>query len=71
MLEVLILSVIILFASMALLSIRIIIKKNGRFVNTHIGSNPAMRKKGIKCVKTQDFEAGVQMNLIERIQQGL
>jgi len=42
---------------MVLLSVNIIIKKNGKFPNTHIGGNPAMRKKGIKCVQAQDFEA--------------
>ena len=69
MLEVVILSVIILLVSITLLCIRVIFKKNGRFVNTHIDSNPIMRKKGIKCAKAQDFEAGIKMSLYDRIQQ--
>jgi len=71
MFEVVVLSIIILLTCMALLSVRVIIKKNGRFSNTHIGANPAMRKKGIKCVQAQDYEAGIQKNLFERIQQEL
>ena len=54
---------------MVLLCIRVIIKKNGRFVNTHVGGNQALRKKGIKCAQTQIFEASAQRGLIERIQQ--
>ena len=69
MLEVLVLSTIILLLCVVLLSVRVIFKKNGRFVNTHIGSNTAMRKKGIRCVQTQVFDANVQMGLSERIQQ--
>jgi len=42
---------------MVLLCINIIVKKNGKFPNTHIGGNPALQKKGIKCVQAQDFEA--------------
>jgi hypothetical protein len=51
-----------------MLCIRIIIKKNGRFPNTHVEGNPALREKGIKCVRAQDFEAGLRMNLFERLE---
>jgi len=71
MLEILVISTIILLLCVVLLSVRVIFKKNGRFVNTHVGSNPAMRKKGIKCVQAQDFDAGIQMNLSERIKREL
>ena len=47
----------IIAISIALLSITIIIKKNGRFPNTHVGGNKAMRKRGIKCVQSQDKDA--------------
>ena len=48
---------IIIAASVVLLSITIIIKKNGRFPNTHVGGSKAMRKRGIKCVQSQDRDA--------------
>lgn len=41
----------------ALLALQILLKKDGKFPNTHVSSNPAMRKKGIKCVQAQDREA--------------
>jgi hypothetical protein len=68
MFKVVVLSVIILLICCAMLCIRMIIKKNGRFPNTHVEGNPALREKGIKCVRTQDFEAGLRMNLFERLE---
>jgi hypothetical protein len=66
MLEVVVLSVIILLICMVLLCINIIVKKNGKFPNTHIGGNPALQKKGIKCVQAQDFEANnTKLNKID------
>ena len=46
-----------LLAAVALLSVSILIKKNGRFPNIHVGRNPAMRKRHIGCVESQDTEA--------------
>lgn len=43
-----------LLAAVALLSISILLKKNGKFPNIHVGSNPAMRKRKIGCVESQD-----------------
>jgi hypothetical protein len=68
MLKVVVLSVIIILICCVMLCIRMIIKKDGRFPNTHVEGNPVLRKKGIKCVRAQDFEAGRRMNLFERLQ---
>lgn len=48
---------LIIAISIALLAIKIIIKKNGRFPNTHVGGNKEMRRRGIKCVQSQDRDA--------------
>lgn len=48
---------LLLLGAVALLSISILIKKNGKFPNIHVGSNPAMRKRGIGCVESQDRQA--------------
>ena len=42
---------------MLLLSVSILLKKNGKFPNIHVGRNPAMRKRNIGCVEEQDKEA--------------
>lgn len=47
----------ILLAGVALLSVSIWLKPNGRFPNIHVGKNPAMRKNKIGCVEAQDSEA--------------
>ncbi len=46
-----------LLAAVVLLSVSILLKKNGRFPNIHVGKNPAMRKSGIGCVESQDAQA--------------
>lgn len=57
MLETTLLAVLIIAISFVLLAITIIIKKNGRFPNIHIGGNKEMRKRGIKCAQSQDRDA--------------
>jgi len=55
--ETLLLSVLIIAICMALLSVKVILKKNGKFSSQHIHDNKALRKKGIGCVLSQDKEA--------------
>ncbi len=38
------------------LGFNIFFRKNGRFPDTEIESNPAMRKLGIKCAKQEEIE---------------
>ena len=57
MFKTLLFTLIIIAICVALLAIKVIIKKNGRFPNTHVGRNKAMRKRGIKCVQSQDRDA--------------
>ena len=40
---------------MLFLSVRILFKKNGRFVKTHVSQSKAKRERGIGCVQSQDF----------------
>lgn len=54
MLKTLLFTLIIVAICMALLAIKILFKKNGRFPNTHIGHSAAMRKRGINCVQSMD-----------------
>lgn len=53
------LCVAFLAAAMLLLSVRVLLKRNGRFRSLHIGQSKAMRDRGIHCVQAQDFEARV------------
>ncbi|MBQ2808281.1 MAG: hypothetical protein IKJ61_03340 [Bacteroidaceae bacterium] len=50
-------ALLIIAISFVLLAITIIIKKNGRFPNIHIGGNKNMRQRGIKCAQSQDRDA--------------
>ena len=57
MFKTLLFTLLIIAICVALLAIKVIIKKNGRFPNTHVGGSKAMRKRGIKCVQSQDRDA--------------
>jgi len=57
MLETLLLSVLIIAISIALLSVKLFFKKNGKFSSQHVHDNPGLRKQGIHCVIDQDKEA--------------
>lgn len=51
---VLLLSIVLMGIVFALMSIRILLQKNGKFPNMHIGGNKALNDKGIYCATTQD-----------------
>lgn len=55
--QTLLLTLLIIAISFVLLAITILIKKNGKFPNTHVGGNKHMRKRGIGCVQSQDKAA--------------
>ncbi|MEE0521922.1 MAG: hypothetical protein UDK36_11120 [Bacteroidaceae bacterium] len=55
MLKLFIFCIIIIGVSMLFLSVRILFKRNGRFVKTHVSQSKAMRQRGIGCVQSQDY----------------
>jgi len=57
MIKLLLLSVLIIAICVALMSVKLIFKKNGKFSSQHIHDNPGLRKQGIHCVIDQDREA--------------
>ena len=60
MVETLIVSVLIIASAIALLSVKLIFKKNGSFSSQHIHDSEALREKGIHCVMDQDKAARKQ-----------
>lgn len=57
MFETILITVLIVAICIALLAIKILTKKNGKFPNTHVSGSKAMRERGIGCVQSQDREA--------------
>ena len=47
-------AVILLALAFAGLAITILVKKGGKFPNTHVSGNKYLRRRGIYCVQTQD-----------------
>lgn len=62
-----IISLLAVGLAVLLLAVGIIFKKNGRFPNTHVGGNRAMRERGISCHTSQHKEAQSHQNLAERV----
>ena len=56
MIETLLLTVLIIAIAVVLLSVRVILLKNGRFKSYHIHDSQAMKDRGIHCVIDQDRE---------------
>ncbi len=56
MIKIFLLSVLIIAIAIALLSIRVILLKNGTMKSQHIKDNDYLKSKGIHCVIDQDRE---------------
>lgn len=54
MLTVLLITIILLAIGFAGFAITILIKKNGKFPELHIGKNEHLKKRGIGCATSQD-----------------
>lgn len=63
MIQTFLLSVLIIAICITLLSVKLIVRKNGKFSSQHVHDNPALRKKNIHCVIEQDREARQQINM--------
>lgn len=57
MIETLAISVLIIAICVALMSIKLILRRNGKFSSQHIHDNVALRKRGICCAIEQDRQA--------------
>ena len=56
MIETLLLTVLIIAITVALLSVKVLLRKTGRFSSMHIHDSEAMRERGIHCVVDEDRE---------------
>ena len=61
------LSLLIIAIAMALFSVKLIFKKNGKFSSQHVHDNPGLRKMGIHCVVDQDRERVKPIRLIRNM----
>ncbi|MCD8167070.1 MAG: hypothetical protein LUE93_13730 [Bacteroides sp.] len=57
MVDTLLLTLLIVTISLLLLGVKLLFVKDGKFPDTHISHNKAMREKGIGCVQSQDRQA--------------
>ena len=57
MLEAILITLLIVAISIVLLGVKVFFVKDGKFPNSHVSGNKAMRDRGIGCVQSQDREA--------------
>ncbi|RHK48955.1 hypothetical protein [Leyella stercorea] len=57
MIKLMLISLAVVAVAFALLSIKLLLKRNGKFSSQHVHDNPGLRKQGIHCVMDQDREA--------------
>ena len=57
MIKLKLISLAVVAVAFALLSIKVLLKRNGKFSSQHVHDNPGLRKQGIHCVMDQDREA--------------
>ncbi len=57
---------IILLPAILLMGYRVFFSKKGKFPSIHVDSNPEMRKRGIRCVRSQDLEAQKKEKFIKK-----
>ncbi len=57
MLETVLITLLIVAICILLLGVKVFFVKGGKFPNTHVSGNAALRRKGIGCVQSQDREA--------------
>lgn len=57
MLKTILFTMLIVAICMALLCVKMLLRKDGRFPNTHVSGSKAMRERGIGCVQSQDRAA--------------
>mgnify|MGYP006903489034 CR=1 FL=1 len=57
MIKLMLLSLAFVAMAFVLLSVKVLLKKGGKFSSQHVHDNPGLRKQGIHCVLDQDREA--------------
>ena len=62
MIETFVICVLIIAISVAMLSVKVIFLKDGKFSSQHVKDNPGLRRQKIHCVMEQDREARTMKN---------
>lgn len=66
MLELVVVALVLVGVAVLLLSLGMLLGRKG-FPETHVGSNPAMRERGIACHTSQHRDAQQRLSLEERL----
>lgn len=53
-LKVILLTIVLMLMVVLGLALQILLKKGGKFPNTHVGGNKYLKSKGVTCIQTYD-----------------
>lgn len=67
MVETFFIVMLIIAISVAMLSVKVIFLKNGKFSSQHVKDNPKLRKQKIHCVMDQDKEARAERKVVIKV----
>lgn len=67
MMKLFLLCIVAMALVVLLLSVRVLLRRDGRFPSSHVGSQKPLRDKGISCHTSQHREAQMHRNLAERL----
>lgn len=62
LIKVILLAVALVSIALLGLATQILLKKGGKFPNTHVGGNKHLKKQGIACAQTQDKMERARVN---------
>ncbi len=62
LIKVILLAIALVSIALLGLATQILLKKGGKFPNTHVGGNKHLKKQGIACAQTQDKMERARVN---------
>lgn len=62
LIKVILLAIALVSIALLGLATQILLKKGGKFPNTHVGGNKYLKKQGIACAQTQDKMERARVN---------
>lgn len=68
MIKTILIAIVILFAAILLMGMRVFFSKKGKFPDLHISNHDAMKERGITCATSQDREGFKKQNIFDKLE---
>lgn len=68
MIKTILIAIVILFAAILLMGMKVFFSKKGKFPDLHISNHEAMKERGITCATSQDREGFNKQNIFDKLE---